>query len=127
MDLEKLSKMLLMPSMDAHNVTAAVMSFIIQLGRDSSIRLRPPTASDGFSHPDDDALSQEDDDTEALVLNLSSILLSKYHNDTAFLSTLTKNLMNEEVRWKEEANRRLSDVSAIVLIAIYVRNAIYND
>jgi len=125
MDLEKLSKSLLMPNMDAKNVTAALMSFIIQLGRDSSIRLRPPIAS-GLS-PDDDALSHEEDDTEALVLNLSSILLSKYQNDTAFLSALTKNLMNEEVRWKEEANRRLSDVSAIVLIAIYVRNAIFNN
>ncbi len=119
MDLESISKILLMPNMDAHNVTAVVMSLIIQLGRDSNIRLRPPTASGLY--PDGDFMNEDEDDTEELALNLSSILLSKYQNDPAFLSALTKNLMNEEVRWKEEANRRLSDVSAIVLIAIYVK------
>jgi len=120
MDLEEMSKSLLLPNMDAQNVTAAVMNLIIQLGRESSIRLRPPTAS-GISY-DDDFMNQEEDDTEELALNLSSILLSKYENDTAFLSALAKNLMNEEYRWKEEANRRLSDVSATALISIYVRN-----
>ena len=114
-----MSKSLLMPNMDAQNVTAAVMSLIIQLGRDSNIRLRPPTA-DGISYNGDFMNQEVDDDTEELALNLSNILLSKYQNDTAFLSALTKNLMNEEVRWKEEANRRLSDVSATVLITIYV-------
>jgi len=105
--------------MDAQNVTAALMNLIIQLGRESSIRFRPPTAG-GISN-DGDLMNQEEDDTEELALNLSSILLSKYQNDTDFLIALTKSLNNEEVRWKEEANRRLSDVSATVLITIYVK------
>jgi len=122
MDLEEITKSLLMPDMDAQNVTAAVMRLIIQLSRDSSIRLRPPTA--GEISYDDDLMNLEEDDTEELALNLSSILLSKYQNDSAFLIALARNLMNEEVRWKEEANRRLSDFSATVLITIYVKKAI---
>jgi hypothetical protein len=99
------------------------MNLIIMLGRESSIRPRPPTPG-GISYDGAFMNQEDDDDTEELALNLSSILLSKYQNDSAFLSALTKNLMNEEVRWKEEANRRLSDVSATVLISIYVNKSI---
>jgi len=122
MDLEEITESLLMPDMDVQNVTTAVMRLIIQLSRDSRIRLRPPTAGE-ISH-DGDFMNLEEDDTEELALNLSNILLNKYQNDSAFLIALARNLMNEEVRWKEEANRRLSDFSATVLITIYVKKAI---
>jgi len=111
MDLEKVSKSLQTPSMDAQNVTAVLMSFISQIGRQSSKR----------KNYNDSVVDQEsEDDTEELARNLTTILLRSFENNTAFLHTLTKSLNNEEQRWKEEANRRVSDVSSTVLITIYV-------
>jgi len=100
-----------------HGRPTAVMRPIIQLSRDSRARLRPSTA--GEISYDGYFMNREEDDTEELALNLSTILLSKYQNDADFLSALAKNLINEEYRWKEEANRCLSDVSATILITIY--------
>ena len=112
MNLEKVSKSLQTPNMDAQNVTAVLMSFISQIGRQSSRR----------KHHNGSVVNQEEeDDTEELAHNLTTILLRSFENNTAFLHTLTKSLNNEEERWKEEANRRVSDVSSTVLITIYVR------
>ena len=114
MDLEEITKSLLMPDMDAQNVTAVLMSFISQIGRQSSKR----------KNYNDSVVDQEsEDDTEELARNLTTILLRSFENNTAFLHTLTKSLNNEELRWKEEANRRVSDVSSTVLITIYVRKS----
>ena len=112
MDLEKISKSLQMSNMDAQNVTAILMSFINQMGRQSSRR----------KHHNVSAVNQAGkDDLEELAHNLTAILRRSFENNTAFLNTLTKSLNNEEQRWKEEANRRVSDVSSTVLITIYVR------
>jgi len=112
MDLEKVSKSLqMMPNMDAQNVTAILMSFINQIGRTGSKR----------KHHNGSVVDQEVEDAEELAHNLTAILLRSFENNTAFLHTLTKSLNNEEQRWKEEANRRVSDVSSTVLITIYVR------
>jgi len=98
--------------MDAQNVTAILMSFINQIGRENSRRENHNAI----------AVNQEvEDDTEELAHNLTTILLRSFENNTAFLHTLTKSLNNEEQRWKEEANRRVSDFSSTVLITIYVR------
>ena len=112
MDLEKISKSLQMSNMDAQNVTAILMSFINQMGRQSSRK----------KHLNASAVNQAGkDDMEELANNLTAILRRSFENNTAFLNTLTKSLNNEEQRWKEEANRRVSDVSSTVLITIYVR------
>ena len=111
MDLEKVSKSLHMPNMDAQNVTAILMSFINQMGRTGRKR----------KHHNVSVVDQEVKDAEELAHNLTTILLRSFENNTAFLHTLTKSLNNEEQRWKEEANRRVSDVSSTVLITIYVR------
>jgi len=98
--------------MDAQNVTAVLMRFINHVGRESSSR----------KYQNASTISQEEEDeTEELALNLTNILLRSFENNTAFLHTLTKSLNNEELRWKEEANRRVSDVSSTILITIYVR------
>jgi len=113
MDLEKVSKSIQAPNMDAQNVTAILMSFISQIDRQSSKRNNYNASV---------IVDQEEiEATEELALNLTTILLRSFENNTAFLHTLTKNLNNEEQRWKEEANRRVSDVSSTVLITIYVR------
>ena len=61
MDLEKVSQSLQMSNMDAQNVTAILMSFINQFGKESSRRQNKVGAVN----------QEEGDDTEELAHNLT--------------------------------------------------------
>ncbi len=120
MDLEELSKNL--GSMDAQNITSLLLSLISQLGGRRG-RKRPAETNSTFLA--DIAVNQSSstmvDDTEILAHNLTTILMKNYMNDSALWNAIAVNLENEEIRWKEEANRRLSHVTSVVIIIIYVR------
>ena len=118
MDLEALSKNL--GSMDAQNITSLLLSLISQLGGRRG--RKRPTETDGLFLADT-AINQSSimvEDTEILAHNLTTILMKNYMNDSALWDAIAVNLENEEIRWKEEANRRLSYVTSIIIIVIYV-------
>ena len=121
MDLGEISKNF-EPSMDPRNVTAAVLSLIVQFGSRER-KKRPSVGNPSILHQSTTGVEQGNEASDAIELahNLSTILLSYYQNDTAFLETLTNNLRDEEVRWMKEANRRLSEVTFAIVITIYVK------
>lgn len=116
MDLEELSKNL--GSMDAQNITSLLLSLISQLGGRRG-RKRPDSnfLSDIAGNQSSSTMG---DDTEILAHNLTTILMKNYMNDSALWNAIAINLENEEIRWKEEANRRLSHVTSVIIIIIYV-------
>jgi len=107
--------------MDPKNVTALLMSLIVQFGRRTTTTITDDAANEAFlnSHQE---LNEDEDDTDIILAhNLTEILFRNYQHDASLLDAILKNLNNEENRWKEEANRRLSDHTFNVIIPIYVR------
>jgi len=125
MNLEEVVKTL-ESGADVQNVTAVVLSLIVELGRRASAR---PSATVGPSNlilPDNgsssssSAINHEVDDTEILAHNITSILMRYYENNTALWEAIAINLEREEILWKEKANRRLSDLTSNIFITLYV-------
>ena len=124
MNLEEIVKTL-ESGADVQNVTAVVLSLIVELGRRASAR---PSATVGPSNlilPDNgssssSAINHEVDDTEILAHNITSILMRYYENNTALWEAIAINLEREEILWKERANRRLSDLTSNIFITLYV-------
>ena len=131
MNLEDILKNLV-SSTDPKNVTAAVLDLITKLGRE--IRKRPSSPASVSSienaeiipHQKSSASVGREEDDDPLVLlahNLSNILSSHFQNNTDLLEMLTSDLRDEEKRWIEDANRRLSDVTFSIIITIYVKKS----
>jgi len=123
MDFEGISKNLT-SSMDARNITSLLMNLIAQFGKQMRTN---STVAENASIPDSNIVGavmnkQKIDDANVIMAhNLTTILLRNYQHDAGLLNDILKNLRNEEIRWKEEANRRMSDLTFNVLIPIYVR------
>ena len=102
-----------------------MLSLIVQFGSRER-KKRPSVGNQSILHQSTTGVEQGNEASDAIELahNLSTILLSYYQNDTAFLETLTNNLKDEEVRWMKEANRRLSEVTFAIVITIYVKTKI---
>lgn len=121
MDFEGISRNL-SSSMNPQNVTALLMSLIFQFGR--KMRTTTDSANGIFLNNHQEVDDDNDGDEESdiiLAQNLTEILFRNYQHDASFLSAVLKNLNNEETRWKEKANRRLSDHTFNAIIPIYVR------
>ena len=127
MNLEEIVKTL-ESGADVQNVTAVVLSVIVELGRRASAR---PSATVGPSNlilPDNgsssssSAINHEVDDTEILAHNITSILMRYYENNTELWEAIAINLEREEILWKERAKRRLSDLKYSIFITLYVIN-----
>ena len=125
MNLEELTKTL-ESGADVQNVTAIVLSFIVELGRRTSAR---PSATVGPSNfipsgngSSSSAINHGVDDTEILAHNITNILIRYYENNSALWEAIAINLEKEEVLWKERANRRLSDLKYSIFITLYVIN-----
>lgn len=105
---------------DAQKVTSILLNLINQLlGRPSknpNDGILSEAASDGLI-----LLFNKSADTAVLAHNITTFLMKKYANDSALWDEVAINLENEEVLWKEAANRRLSHVTSSILITIYVR------
>jgi len=100
--------------MDAHNVTATVLSLIAQFGRRSknlpeSQLLIPNSGAEIHRAPN-----------EVVAHNLTNMLYSYFQNNTALLEVLTQNLNNEEIRLREVAERCVSNITFTVIVVIYV-------
>ncbi len=120
MDFEWISRNL-SSSMDPKNVTALLMSLIVQFGRRTTTTITDDVANEVFLNNHQELNEDEDDTDIILAHNLTEILVRNYQHDASLLDAILKNLNNEENRWKEEANRRLSDHTFNVIIPIYVR------
>ncbi len=122
MDFEGISKNLT-SSMDARNITSLLMNLIAQFGKQMRTN---STVAENASIPDSNIVGavmnkQKIDDANVIMAhNLTTILLRNYQHDAGLLNDILKNLRNEEIRWKEEANRRISDLTFNVIIPIYV-------
>lgn len=105
--------------MDAHNVTATVLNLIAQFGKKSK---RLPK-SELLPNGTEIYLASNkfiDEPAHILAHNLTTILYNYFQNNTSLLEVLTNNLKNEEIRWREEANRRVSDITFTVIAVAYV-------
>jgi len=122
MDFEGISRNL-SSSMDAHNITALLISLIAEFGRKTRTNSTMTGKNLYPSNSSGAVINKEVDDDAKIILahNLTSILLRNYQHDASLLDDVLKNLRNEEIRWKEEANRRLSDLTFNVIIPIYVK------
>lgn len=123
MNLEEIVKTL-ESGADVQNVTAVVLSLIVELGRRASTRSSATVGPSNLILPDNgsnsSAINHEVDDTEILAHNITSILMRYYENNSALWEAIAINLEKEEVLWKERANRRLSDLTSNIFITLYV-------
>ena len=116
MDFEGISRNISL-AMGPQNVTALLMSLISQFGR--STRTRDDAGNKAFPI---DHQEIDDEDMDMIVAhNLSAILLRNYHHNASLLDDILRNLKDEENRWREESNRRLSDQTFNIIMPIYVR------
>ena len=107
-------------SMDAQNITLLLLSLISQFGSSNNKNSKKlPSDLNAGNRINETANGTEDTDV-LLALNLSNVLVKYYSKDPALWSAVMANLAKEEIRRKEEANRRLSPVTATVLITFYV-------
>ena len=106
-------------SMDAQNITLLLLSLIAQFGSSNNKNNKRPLSDVGNDEINQTADAAEDTDV-LLALNLSNVLLKYYSKDPALWNAVMANLAKEEIRRKEEANRRLSPITATVLISFYV-------
>lgn len=111
---EMLKNLSFVSNMDAHNVTSAVLSLIAQLGRTSKKLSKSKLFIPNEAGIDRDP-NEVIDETRLLAHNLTNILYSYFENNTALLEVLTQNLNNEEIRWREAAERRVSNVTLTVI------------
>ena len=122
MDFEGISRNL-SSNMDAHNITALLISLIAEFGR--KMRTNSTVTGNNVypSNISGEVINKEVDDDAKIILahNLTSILLRNYQHDASLLDAVLENLKNEEIRWKEADNRRISDLTFNVVISIYVR------
>lgn len=95
-------------SMDAQNITLLLLSLLAQFGSSKKVNKTNRTKN-----------TEEDPDV-LLVHNISFMLMKYYEFDPAFWDVVVANLEEEEIRRKEQANRRLSPATSTVLISVYV-------
>jgi len=95
--------------MDAQNITFLLLSLIAQFGS-SNKNNKQKFATTSYHGMD-----------VLLALNLSTMLVKYYSSDPALWNAVMANLEQEEIRRKEEANRRLSSITSTVLISFYVK------
>jgi len=118
MDLENIFKNA--GSIDAQNITLLLLSLIAQFG--SSIKNNKQKPAILSYHGNE--INQKNDAVEDadvfLAFNLSTMLVKYYSSDPVLWNAVLANLEKEEIRRKEEANRRLSPITSTVLISIYV-------
>ena len=107
-------------SMDAQNITLLLLSLIAQFGNSSNKNNKRPLSNGGIKNEINQTTDAAEDTDVLLALNLSNVLVKYYSKDPALWSAVMANLEKEEIRRKEEANRRLSPVTATVLIGFYV-------
>ena len=107
-------------SMDAQNITLLLLSLIAQFGSSNYKNNKRPLSGDDNNDINQTTGAAEDTDV-LLALNLSNVLVKYYSKDPALWSAVMANLAKEEIRRKEESNRRLSPVTATVLLSFYVR------
>ena len=106
-------------SMDAQNITLLLLSLITQFG--SSNYKNSKRALSSVGHTEINQTTDAEKNTDVLLaLNLSNVLVKYYSKDPALWSAVMANLEKEEIRMKEEANRRLSPITATVLLSFYV-------
>ena len=102
-------------SMDAQNVTILLLGILAQFGDHKNSR-RPA------DNNEQEMLQTTEEDIDILLaFNLSSMLMKYYSNNSALWNAVVANLEKEEIRRKEQANRRVSPATSIALISIYVR------
>ena len=106
-------------SMDAQNITLLLLSLMAQFGSSNYKNNKRPL-SDVGSNEINQTTDAADDTDVLLALNLSNVLVKYYSKDPALWSAVMANLEKEEIRRKEEANRRLSPITATVLLSFYV-------
>jgi len=122
MDFEEISRNL-SSSMDANNITSLLINLIAQFGRKMRTNSAGNTVFPGSNTSIGSVMNKQQVDDDANIIlahNLTAILLQNYRHDAGLLNAILKNLKNEEIRWKEEANRRISDLTFNVIIPIYV-------
>ena len=107
-------------SMDAQNITLLLLSLITQFGSSNNKNNKRPALSGVGINEINQTTDAEEDTDVLLALNLSNVLVKYYSKDPALWSAVMANLEKEEIRRKEEANRRLSPITAAVLIGFYV-------
>ncbi len=118
MDLEKIFQNV--GSMDAQNVTFLLLGLLAQFGSNKT-NVRPSTTfADNNNGQQEMNHTAADDSDVLLAFNLSAILVKYYSNNPVLWNAVLANLEKEEIRRKEEANRRLNPVTSTVLISIYV-------
>ena len=107
-------------SMDAQNITLLLLSLIAQFGS-SSKNSKEKSATSSYHVNGINQTTDTAEDTDVLLaLNLSNVLVKYYSKDPALWNAVMANLAKEEIRKKEEANRRLSPITATVLLSFYV-------
>jgi len=106
-------------SMDAQNITLLLLSLITQFGSSNYKNSKRTLSSVGYNKINQTTDAEKDTDV-LLALNLSNVLVKYYSKDPALWSAVMANLEKEEIRMKEEANRRLSPITATVLLSFYV-------
>jgi len=110
-------------SMDAQNITLLLLSLIAQFGSSNYKNNKRPLSDVGNNEINQTTDAADDTDV-LLALNLSNVLVKYYSKDPALWSAVMANLEKEEIRRKEEANRRLSPITATVLLSFYVRSKV---
>lgn len=96
-------------SMDAQNITLFLLSLIAQFGSTKSTKNTISTNKENEQDPD-----------LLLALNITDMLMKYNKYDPTFWDIIASNLEEEEIRRKEEANKRLSPTTSNVLISVYV-------
>jgi len=81
--------------------------------------MRPVATSVGNEQEVNQTTAVEDDDV-LLALNLNALLVKYCNNNSALWNAVVANLENEEIRMKEQANRRVSPTTSTALISVYV-------